>query len=120
MLALSAAKEDARARKRWPAFKDDLLEASAARFQAHDVLGANVDSSGGQAARVSRRDDSGGVCADDKIARPGEQRQRQPGCGTRRADHRQGLVAIFPAIAIRAVMDALAIELAQAGNVGKQ
>ena len=118
LLCLAGREEHRIPRQRRSAREDDALEPAVA-LEPNEPFLADRDAVAGQPLQPLAVDTGRAVGAQHQIAAPAGQLQRQAESAHSAAVDGQRPVAHFPAVAVGAVEDAHAVQVAEAGNVGQ-
>src|SRR5258705_2901754 len=119
LLALAGGEEDGLAVDRPAVGERDRPHQGAVVVDARDGSRTNGDSFLLETAAIAAPDARRAVRAEHDTRGPGSQRQRQARARRPAPDHRDRLVAMLPAIAVRAVVHADAVALVESRNVGE-
>jgi hypothetical protein len=114
MLPLARTEEERRPGERRAAGEDDPLEPPAIPFHSQDPLLPDQDAVPRQRGLVAVRERVGAVGAEHEVAAPAQHAERIGARALIAAEHGDGLVAVLPPVAERAVMHRRAVELGDA------
>src|ERR1043166_9592655 len=109
LLALAAREEDGVARRGRSVVEHDGAHLWPVVVDARDPRQANVDVLLRETRAIRPADGARAVGAEHDVRRPGFQRQREAGARGAAANHGDALVAMFPPVAVRAVMNGHAV-----------